>query len=66
MQGDLAALSFAKAYGAKPRIIISGQDGRSAASLMYPTAKTTTGFKLHMDTTPAANATYTFDYFIVQ
>jgi cytoskeletal protein CcmA (bactofilin family) len=64
--GDLANIVFSKAYGAVPHIIISGQDGKSAASFMYPASKSQTGFDLQMDNPPQANTTYTFDYFIVQ
>jgi hypothetical protein len=64
--GDLLNIVFSKAYGAVPHILISGQDGKSAASFLYPANKSTTGFELHMDNPPAANTTYTFDYFIAQ
>jgi ACR3 family arsenite efflux pump ArsB len=64
--GDLADILFSKGYTAAPRILITGQDGRSAASFMYPANKTTNGFQLNMDNLPQADTTYTFDYFIVQ
>jgi len=64
--GALADIIFSKAYAVKPHILISGQDGRSSASFMYPSDKTADGFELHMDDSPQADTTYTFDYFIAQ
>ncbi len=64
--GDIANVTFNKAYTSSPHIIISGQDGKSVGSLMYPSNKSDTGFELHIDNAPLANTTYTFDYFITQ
>ncbi len=64
--GDLVNIAFSKSYTAAPHIVISGDNGVSASSFMYPTGKTLTGFQLHMDSTPKPNTTYMFDYFIAQ
>jgi hypothetical protein len=64
--GDIGSFTFSSAYGHAPRIVISGQDDASAGARIFPSAKTTAGFKLRTGVPLAPHTTYTFDYFIAQ
>ncbi|MDB5185477.1 MAG: hypothetical protein JWN38_1285, partial [Candidatus Saccharibacteria bacterium] len=64
--GDMLHLTFSKAFGKRPRIVISPADGKSAPMLVYPTSQDATGFNFALTGTPAANTSYSFDYFIAQ
>ncbi|GAC1500615.1 MAG: hypothetical protein NVS1B10_04340 [Candidatus Saccharimonadales bacterium] len=66
LSGALASFKFNKSYAATPHIVLTGQDGRSTSSFIYPSNKSTNGFELHVDSPLSNNSTYKFDYFIAQ
>jgi hypothetical protein len=64
--GSMANVSFTKAYAALPHVLLTPNDSKSAPLIVYPDQQTTTGFSLSLTTTPAANTSYTFEYFVVE
>jgi hypothetical protein len=64
--GDLVELVFTKAFGNAPHILITPDDGTSVPMEVYPDQRSTTGFDISVAGTPQPNATYTFDYLVVQ
>ncbi|HET7320546.1 MAG TPA: hypothetical protein VFI84_03115, partial [Candidatus Saccharimonadales bacterium] len=64
--GGLATITFKKAYGKTPRILITPADGKSAPMLVYPSGMSATGFTISLTNIPAPNGTYSFNYFIVE
>jgi hypothetical protein len=65
--GILADVTFAKAYAATPRVVLTATDNNGATLSYYVTA-TTTSFSIHAadGSTPAPGTTYTFNYIIIQ
>jgi fibronectin-binding autotransporter adhesin len=64
--GDLVDVTFSKAFGKAPRIIISGQNALSSGVRIFPSTKTAQGYKLQTAEQLPAGSTYTFDYFVVE
>ena len=64
--GDLAKLSFAKAYGQAPHVMITPNDAASASLLVYASASATGSFNLSVAGQPKADTTYSFTYYVVQ
>ncbi|MDL2342449.1 MAG: tail fiber domain-containing protein, partial [Patescibacteria group bacterium] len=64
--GDMATVTFNKAFGKTPRIIITPNDGKSAPLLIYPTQMSATSFNFALSNLPAGATTYSFNYFIVE
>lgn len=64
--GDLARLVFNQAYGATPRVVMSPSNEAASDLSYYKGAITTTGVMLSTKAVPAANTTYSFDYYIAQ
>ncbi len=64
--GDLAQLTFAKQFGAAPRIMLSPTDKDSAPLLSYPSTTDDKGFVLGITTQPSPQKTYKFNYWITQ
>jgi hypothetical protein len=64
--GDMATITFNKAFGKTPRILITPADGKSAPMLVYPSSMSANSFTISLSNIPAANTTYTFNYFIVE
>jgi len=64
--GTLATVTFAKTYGANPRVVLtpSGSDG---AKLQYFNGNaSTTTFTIDTNTIPTAATTYKYNYFVIQ
>ncbi|MGH7238322.1 MAG: hypothetical protein ACREGF_07345, partial [Candidatus Saccharimonadales bacterium] len=64
--GDLLKVTFAKAYGQKPRIMITPNDSASAKLLVYAPGSATASFNLSVAAPPQSNTTYSFTYYVVQ
>lgn len=64
--GDMAKISFSKAFGKTPKIILSGQDQQSEEATIFPGSKTVNDFMLKTSQVLTPNTTYTFDYFVVE
>jgi hypothetical protein len=61
--GQLAKIVFAKAYGKTPQVDLTPGD-TGAADLRWWRAAATDSFSLNVNATPAANTSYSFDYFV--
>ncbi|MDL2342497.1 MAG: tail fiber domain-containing protein [Patescibacteria group bacterium] len=64
--GELGKVSFKKAFGKTPRIVLSAQDDASDQARIFPSSKTATDFMLKTVNNLSPNTTYTFDYIIVE
>lgn len=64
--GILGTITFAAAYGAAPRVVVSADNANASALATYTANRTTTTFTLDTNTTPTDTTTYTFNYFIAQ
>jgi hypothetical protein len=64
--GDLASLVFAKAFGTTPHILITPNNSASAKLLTYPDNQSVSGFSLGVIGNPVPQATYQFEYLVVQ
>ncbi len=64
--GDMVTITFNKAYGKAPHILLTPADGKSAPMLVYPSNVSTTGFTVSLANIPLPNTSYSFEYFIVQ
>jgi hypothetical protein len=62
--GELAEITFDSAYATTPRIVLSGNNAKSAKLVAYIT-RTATGFKLVTDEPLEPNTTYLFDYIVI-
>lgn len=60
----VANFTFAQAYGATPRVLLTPWDGPSAAVLAYGQAFSATQFLLGFNGAPASSTTYTYTYCI--
>src|SRR5262249_23771067 len=63
---DVAHITFAKAYGSTPHIVLTPEGKGSAAPQPYVDQPTGAGFTIGINGTPAAGATYTFTYHTIQ
>lgn len=61
--GCIVRINFNKAFDAQPHVIVSPV-GSAAGNLGYYVERTTTGFSLCTNNTPAANQVFAFDYFV--
>lgn len=64
--GVLATITFAGAYGAAPRVVISADNAAASGLNTYTGSRTTTTFTLDTGTVPTNTTTYTFNYFVAQ
>lgn len=64
--GDLAKITFKKAFGKIPKITLSAQDEGTDNARIFPGSKTMNDYLLKTSQTLPPNTTYTFDYFIVE
>ncbi len=64
--GDLAKILFSRTYGAAPHIVLSPSNDKAAGLHFYKGSTSATDFMFDAQDAPAANTTYTFDYFIAQ
>jgi len=64
--GDLAKVTFAKAFGADPEVFIMAVGRDSAELPLYVDHATTTDFTLGTTTTPQAGKTYVYNYHVLQ
>jgi hypothetical protein len=64
--GELGRITFVKAFGKAPRIILSAQDENSDNARIFPASKTAIDYVLKTNQVLAPNTTYIFDYFIAQ
>jgi hypothetical protein len=64
--GDLAKIIFSQVYGKAPRVVLSPSNGAASGLHFYRGATSATDFMFSAADAPAANTTYTFDYFIAQ
>lgn len=64
--GDLAKITFNKAFGKVPKIVLSPQDDPTTNARIFPSAKTLNDYTLKTSQTLLPNTTYTLDYFIVE
>lgn len=62
----LARVTFAQAYGAQPKVVLSPVGKASAAAQPYVDQPTIAGFAVGINGTPQAGATYTFTYQTLQ
>lgn len=62
--GCIVRINFNKAFDTQPRVIVSPV-GSAAGSLEYYVDRTTTGFNLCTNNTPAPYKVFSFDYFVV-
>ena len=61
--GCIVRLNFRQKFSKDPHVIISPV-GSTAGAMQYYVTKDTNGFSLCTNTTPAANKTFAFDYFV--
>jgi hypothetical protein len=64
--GELVKINFGKSYDSVPRIIVAGNDAKSAMVQVYPSSITKDGFSIAVSQSPDPNTTYSFTYWIVQ
>jgi hypothetical protein len=64
--GDLVKITFANAYGATPRVLLTPDNSSSATIESYNDLKSTTSFDIASLKIPKASTTYQFDYYVVQ
>ena len=64
--GEMARIVFSQLYTASPRVVLSPSNDNAAGMRYFKGTTTTDGFMLNFKDAPAANTTYTFDYFIGQ
>ena len=62
--GELSEITFSNPYTQPPRIVMSGNNNKSAKLGAY-VVRTATGFKIVSDDPLEANTTYSFDYIII-
>ncbi|HEY2004733.1 MAG TPA: hypothetical protein VGH44_06500 [Candidatus Saccharimonadia bacterium] len=64
--GDLAQLTFNKAFGAAPRAVVSANNAASAQLGVFTTSITPQSFNLSVAGKPEPNTTYVFTYIVLQ
>ncbi len=62
----MAKILFSKTYGAAPHIVLSPSNGPASGLHFYKGSTSAADFMFNAADAPAANTTYTFDYFIAQ
>src|SRR5690606_38322634 len=65
LAGEIADITFATAYGSEPKIVLSGNNAKSAKLGAY-VVRTATGFKIFTDEPLELDMTYSFDYIIIE
>ncbi len=65
ISGELAQITFAKAYANTPRISITATNAAGAKLPVYP-EKTATGFKLRTDASLTKDTVYSYDFIVIQ
>ena len=63
--GQLVTIKFRAPYARVPHVVITPV-GAGAGALTYYIQKTADGFTIGVATNPSSNATYSFDYWVVQ
>jgi hypothetical protein len=68
VNGDLAAVTFANAFGTNPHISLTPGSSKALALGAYfdQSTLTNTGFSIGTNTIPAASTTYIWDYWAAQ
>jgi hypothetical protein len=64
--GDLAKLSFSKAFAKAPVVVITPVGSASASLQSYVDSPDTSGFSLGVTAAPEASHSYTFNYHVIQ
>lgn len=66
--GDLAAVTFAQAYGKSPRVTITAANASSARLQSYvdTASVTATGFSIGTAVAPTDSTTYTWNYHVIE
>jgi hypothetical protein len=62
--GEIADIQFTSSYASAPKIVISGNNAKSAKLGAY-VVHTATGFKIMTDDPLALNQDYSFDYVVI-
>jgi hypothetical protein len=65
LAGEIADITFTESYSVEPKIVISGNNSKSAKLGAY-VVRTADGFKIMTDDPLALNTEYSFDYIVIE